>query len=131
MSAENRPLSPHLQIYRPQLTSVLSFMHRFTGSGLAVGTLLLVYWLVAVASGPDAYETAQNLIGSFIGRLFLFGWTVALFYHLCNGIRHLVWDTGRALDLEGVYLGGWLVLIGTGVLTLLSWIFGYVAMGAF
>lgn len=131
MSAENRPLSPHLQIYRPQLTSVLSFMHRFTGSGLAVGTLLLVYWLVAVASGPDAYETAQNLIGSFIGRLFLFGWTVALFYHLCNGIRHLVWDTGRALDLEGVYLGGWLVLIGTGALTLLSWIFGYVAMGAF
>jgi len=131
MSAENRPLSPHLQVYRPQLTSVLSFMHRFTGSGLAVGTLLLVYWLVAVASGPDAYETAQNLIGSFIGRLFLFGWTVALFYHLCNGIRHLVWDTGRALDLEGVYLGGWLVLIGTGVLTLLSWIFGYVAMGAF
>lgn len=131
MSAENRPLSPHLQIYRPQLTSVLSFMHRFTGSGLAVGTLLLVYWLVAVASGPDAYETAQNLIGSFIGRLFLFGWTVALFYHLCNGIRHLVWDTGRALDLEGVYLGGWLVLVGTGALTLLSWIFGYVAMGAF
>jgi len=131
MSAENRPLSPHLQVYRPQLTSVLSFMHRFTGSGLAVGTLLLVYWLVAVASGPDAYETAQNLIGSFIGRLFLFGWTVALFYHLCNGIRHLVWDTGRALDLEGVYLGGWLVLIGTGALTLLSWIFGYVAMGAF
>lgn len=131
MSADNRPLSPHLQVYRPQLTSVLSFMHRFTGSGLAVGTLLLVYWLVAVASGPDAYETAQNLIGSFIGRLFLFGWTVALFYHLCNGIRHLVWDTGRALDLEGVYLGGWLVLIGTGVLTLLSWIFGYVAMGAF
>lgn len=131
MSAENRPLSPHLQVYRPQLTSVLSFMHRFTGSGLAVGTLLLVYWLVAVASGPDAYETAQNLIGSFIGRLFLFGWTVALFYHLCNGIRHLVWDTGRALDLEGVYLGGWLVLVGTGALTLLSWIFGYVAMGAF
>lgn len=131
MSAENRPLSPHLQVYRPQLTSVLSFMHRFTGAGLAVGTLLLVYWLVAVASGPDAYETAQNLIGSFIGRLFLFGWTVALFYHLCNGIRHLVWDTGRALDLEGVYLGGWLVLIGTAALTLLSWIFGYVAMGAF
>jgi len=131
MSADNRPLSPHLQVYRPQLTSVLSFMHRFTGSGLAVGTLLLVYWLVAVASGPDAYETAQNLIGSFIGRLFLFGWTVALFYHLCNGIRHLVWDTGRALDLEGVYLGGWLVLVGTGALTLLSWIFGYVAMGAF
>lgn len=131
MSAENRPLSPHLQVYRPQLTSVLSFMHRLTGAGLAIGTLLLVYWLVAVAAGPAAYETAQALIGSFLGRLLLFGWSVALFYHLCNGIRHLVWDAGYALDLEGVYRGGWAVLIGTGALTLLSWIFAYVAMGAF
>jgi len=131
MPAGNRPLSPHLQVYRPQLTSVLSFIHRLTGAGLAVGTLLLVYWLVAIASGPETYDTAQDLIGSFIGRLFLFGWSVALFYHLCNGIRHLVWDTGHSLDLEGVYRGGWAVLIGTGVLTLLSWIFAYVAMGAF
>jgi len=131
MPAENRPLSPHLQVYRPQLTSVLSFMHRFTGAGLAVGTLLLVYWLVALASGPEAYETARSVIGSFIGRLFLFGWSVALFYHLCNGIRHLVWDMGCALDLEGVYRGGYAVLIGTAVLTLLSWVVAYIAMGAF
>lgn len=131
MPAENRPLSPHLQVYRPQLTSVLSFMHRFTGAGLAVGTLLLVYWLVALASGPEAYETARSVIGSFIGRLFLFGWSVALFYHLCNGIRHLVWDMGCALDLEGVYRGGYAVLIGTVVLTLLSWVVAYIAMGAF
>src|ERR1700741_74027 len=95
--ATARPLSPHLQIYRPQLTSVLSILHRATGIALGVGTLLLVYWLIAVAAGAGAraaYDVAQRLIGSWFGRLLLFGWTLAFFYHLANGVRHLAWDAG-------------------------------------
>ncbi len=126
MAAGDRPLSPHLQVYNPQLTSVLSIMHRITGVALAVGTLLLVYWLAAAAGGPESYAAAQGFIGSFVGRLLLFGWTVALFYHLANGIRHLFWDAGYGYELSAVYRGGWLVVAVTGVLTVLSWIAGYV-----
>ena len=125
MPNSNRPLSPHLQVYRPQLTSMLSILHRITGVALAVGTLLLVYWLAAAATGPDAFATAQELVGSVLGRLLLFGWTVALFYHLCNGIRHLFWDIGYGLELPEVYRSGWLVIGATVVLTLASWILGY------
>jgi succinate dehydrogenase / fumarate reductase cytochrome b subunit len=96
MSSAKRPLSPHLQVYRPQLTSVLSIMHRLTGVGLSVGTLLLVYWLAAAAAGPDSFAAAQDFVGSFLGRLLLFGWTVSLFFHLCNGIRHLFWTRATA-----------------------------------
>ncbi len=130
MSARDRPLSPHLQVYRPQLTMVLSITHRLTGVALAFGTLLLVYWLVAVASGAAAYDTAQGLIGSVLGRLLLFGWSAALFYHLCNGIRHLVWDAGYLLDLPAVYRSGWAVVVATLALTLISWVAGYAAMGS-
>ncbi len=130
MSARDRPLSPHLQVYRPQLTMVLSITHRLTGVALAFGTLLLVYWLVAVASGAAAYDTAQGLIGSVLGRLLLFGWSVALFYHLCNGIRHLIWDAGYLLDLPEVYRSGWAVVVATLALTLISWVAGYAAMGS-
>ncbi len=130
MSAPDRPLSPHLQVYRPQLTSVLSIMHRLTGVALAAGTLLLVYWLVAIASGETAYETARTIIGSFIGRLCLFGWSVALFYHLCNGIRHLFWDIGMGLELPAVYRSGWAVVVATVGLTLASWVAGYTVMGS-
>ncbi len=130
MSARDRPLSPHLQVYRPQLTMVLSITHRLTGVALAFGTLLLVYWLVAVASGAAAYDTAQGLIGSVLGRLLLFGWSVALFYHLCNGIRHLIWDAGYLLDLPAVYRSGWAVVVATLALTLISWVAGYAAMGS-
>ncbi len=131
MPARDLPLSPHLQVYRPQLTMVLSITHRMTGVALAFGTLLLVYWLVAVASGAAAYDTAQGLIGSFLGRLLLFGWSVALFYHLCNGIRHLFWDAGYLRDLTAVYRSGWVVVVATLALTLISWIAGYAAMGSF
>ena len=131
MSSHNRPLSPHLQIYRPQLTSMLSILHRIAGVGLSVGTLLLVYWLVAIAAGAEAYQTAELLIGSFVGRLLLFGWTLALFYHLFNGIRHLFWDMGYGLELPEVYRSGGAVLIATLGFTLLSWFLGYAAMGAF
>ena len=122
MKSADRPISPHLQIYRWQLTSVLSILHRAAGIVLSAGAILLVWWLVAAASGPDAYEGVTNFLGSWIGLLLLFGWTAALFYHLCNGIRHLVWDTGQALDLKSTYLGGWLVIGGTAVLTVVTWI---------
>ena len=130
MPAPDRPLSPHLQVYRPQLTSVLSIIHRLTGVALAFGTLLLVYWLVAVASGAAAYDTAQGLIGSVLGRLLLFGWSVALFYHLCNGIRHLIWDAGFLLELPAVTRSGWAVVVATLALTLISWVAGYAARGS-
>ena len=126
---QSRPLSPHLQVYRPQFTSVISIFHRITGVGLWAGTLLLVYWLVAAATGAEAYETARDLIGSILGRLLLFGWTVALFYHLCNGIRHLFWDIGVGLELRASFVSGMTVLAATVILTLAAWSAGYSVMG--
>ena len=124
MRSDPRPLSPHLQIYRWQLTSVLSILHRATGIALGAGTLLLVWWLVAAAQGPDAYARVQGFLGSWVGLLLLFGWSLALYYHLCNGLRHLWWDTGRGLDLRSVYAGGWTVLAATAVLTAITWVAG-------
>ena len=129
MATDNRPLSPHLQVYRPQLTSVLSIFHRMTGIALALGTLMLAWWLVAAASGPDAFETVQGFIGSIVGRLLLLGWTFALLYHLCNGIRHLMWDTGRGFEITTAYASGWLVVIAASVLTIVVWVLGYAALG--
>ena len=125
--AAKRPLSPHLQVYRPQLTSVLSILHRITGLALASGTLLLVWWLVAAAVGPEAYATASGFIGSWLGLFMLLGWSAALFYHLANGIRHLVWDAGFGFELETVYRSGWAVVIATVALTALAWLIGLVA----
>lgn len=125
MASAKRPLSPHLQVYRFQWTMLLSISHRITGVGLAVGTPLLVYWLAAAATGPEAFDTAQVVVGSFIGRLFLFGWTFALFYHLCNGIRHMVWDLGIGLGLEEAYRSGLVMVATAATLTILSWIIGY------
>jgi succinate dehydrogenase / fumarate reductase cytochrome b subunit len=124
MKPANRPLSPHLQIYRWQLTSVLSIIHRATGLLLGAGTVVLVWWLVAAASGPEAYDGVEYFLGSWLGLLLLFGWTLSVFYHLCNGIRHLVWDTGHSLDLKSTYIGGWLVIGGTAALTFIAWVAG-------
>jgi succinate dehydrogenase / fumarate reductase cytochrome b subunit len=121
MRSADRPISPHLQIYRWQLTSVLSILHRAAGVALSTGTVVLVWWLIAAASTPEAFEAATGFLYSWLGLLLLFGWSVALFYHLCNGIRHLVWDTGHALDLRSTYLGGWFVLGGTAALTVIAW----------
>jgi succinate dehydrogenase / fumarate reductase cytochrome b subunit len=128
MATGNRPLSPHLQVYKPQLTSVLSILHRLTGIALAIGTLLLVWWLVAAASGPEAYDAAQGFIGSILGRLLLLGWTFALFYHLANGIRHLAWDSGWGFELSTAYSTGWAVVIVSIVLTLIAGVGGYAAL---
>lgn len=124
-----RPLSPHLQVYRPQLTSVLSITHRGTGIALALGSGLLCYWLFALAGGAEAYADAQSVLGSWFGRLVLLGFTFALFYHLCNGIRHLFWDAGYGLELDTVYTSGWTVVFGSIVLTLLAWGAGYLVRG--
>jgi succinate dehydrogenase / fumarate reductase cytochrome b subunit len=124
MMSDPRPLSPHLQIYRWQLTSVMSILHRVSGIALAVGAILVVSWLGAASDGPESYTAFQHFMGSWFGLLLLFGWSVALFYHLCNGIRHLWWDTGRGLELKSVYRGGWTVLAATAALTVLAWIAG-------
>ena len=125
MAQTERPLSPHLQVYRPQITSILSILHRLTGIVLGVGTLLLAWWLIAAALGPGAYADAEWFISSWVGRLVLLGFTFSLFYHLCNGIRHLGWDIGWGFDLPVLHVTGWLVLLAAMGLTLLAWILGY------
>ncbi len=130
MSEAQRPLSPHLTVYRPQLTSVLSILHRMTGVALGAGTLLLVWWLAAAASGPESFATVQAFTGSVIGRVLLLGWTWALLYHLCNGIRHLFWDAGLGYELATVTRSGWAVVAASAALTLAVWILGYAARGA-
>ena len=127
----NRPISPHLQVYKPQLTSVLSILHRITGVALAVGTILLVYWLIAAASGPEAFASAEALIGSWLGRILLFGWTFALYFHLTNGIRHLFWDAGFGFELKTVYASGWTAVALAVALTLVSFIAGFVLAGGY
>lgn len=129
MASAERPLSPHLQIYKPQISSVLSILHRATGMVLAIGLLQLAWWLIAAASGPDAFATVQDFIGSWFGRLILFGFTWALFYHLLNGIRHLGWDLLIGLDVPTMTKTGWAVVIGSVVLTILTWIVAYAVRG--
>ncbi len=124
MAQGERPLSPHLEVYKPQLTSVLSILHRMTGVALAGGTLFLTWWLIAAAMGPDAYAFTQSIWGSWFGYLVLFGFSVSLFFHLCNGIRHLFWDIGQGYELETVYRSGWSVLAATAVLTFAAWVIG-------
>jgi succinate dehydrogenase / fumarate reductase cytochrome b subunit len=125
MTSRDRPLSPHLQIYRWQWTMLLSIVHRMTGVALAVGTLLLVWWLVAIAMGPETYATVQAVMNHWFGRLVLLGFTWALFYHLSNGIRHLFWDAGRGYELSTGYGTAWLVVLASIVLTGLAWLAGY------
>ena len=118
----HRPLSPHLQIYRPQITSVLSILHRGTGIILAAGALLTVVWLLAVAIGPEAFELASGLVSSIPGKIMVFVWSACTAYHLCNGVRHLAWDAGFGFELPQVYLTGKLVLAGTLLITAGVWL---------
>jgi len=128
---KQRPLSPHLLIYRPQITSVLSITHRFAGVALSFGALVLTYWLTSAAYGPEAFARAQGALGSWFGRLVLFALTFALFFHLCNGIRHLAWDVGWGFEMNQLRATGWLVVAAALVLTLASWFAAYtVAAGA-
>jgi succinate dehydrogenase / fumarate reductase, cytochrome b subunit len=124
-----RPLSPHLTIYRPMLTMMMSIVHRITGIALYAGTLLLAWWLLAAASGPNAYALFQSVASNFIGRIVLLGYTWALVHHMLGGLRHLIWDTGHGL---GAAEREWLVranLVGSIVLTIFLWIVGGYLMG--
>lgn len=125
-----RPLSPHLQVYKPQLTSITSILHRISGVVLSVGLLYLVCWLIAAAEGQEEFDRLQDFNGSFIGRLLLFGWSSAFFYHLLNGMRHLAWDAGWGFELPAAYKTGWAAIIGAVALTLLAFALGYYQMGA-
>ena len=128
MSAVNRPvsrpLSPHLQVYRPQLTSMLSILHRLTGIALSIGALYLAVWVICAAASPSTYTYFQSFNGSIAGRIVLGGWLFCLFYHLCNGIRHLFWDAGYGFELKDVYRSGWIVVVVSLVATALSWLVG-------
>ncbi len=120
-----RPLSPHLQIYRPMLTMMMSIAHRITGASLAVGFALLTWWLVAVSIGPEAYAVVNQFFSGLIGRLLLFLFTWALIHHMLGGIRHLIWDTGTGLDKTSIEVFAWLTIISSIVLTVLIWVVGY------
>jgi succinate dehydrogenase / fumarate reductase, cytochrome b subunit len=119
-----RPMSPHLQVYRFQTSMALSIGNRLSGVAVSVGTLLLVWWLVAAASGPAAFDTVQRFIGSPIGLLLLFAWTVGLVFHTVNGLRHLAWDAGYGFRLPEVRRNNLLIIAATVVLTLLIWAIG-------
>ncbi len=121
----NRPISPHLQVYKPQISSALSIFHRITGCALGAGTLLLTLWLVSAASGVGAFSVVQAILASWIGILVLIGFTAALFYHFCNGIRHLAWDACKGFELPVMHRTGMLVLAATVVLTAGFWIIGF------
>lgn len=119
-----RPLSPNIQNYRPQLTSVLSIVNRITGVVLSLCAVVLVIWLIAAATGPQAYTAVQGAIASWPGQVMLFASTFAFFMHLCGGIRHLVWDTVHGFELRSIYASGWLVVAAAVLLTTAAWIAG-------
>ena len=116
-----RPLSPHLQVYRLLINMVMSILHRMTGAALYVGTLLLAWWLVAIASGPKQYEVVASFFASLPGQVLLIGYTWALVHHMLGGIRHLIWDTGRGFSLRSINVLSWLTIIGSVTLTALIW----------
>jgi succinate dehydrogenase / fumarate reductase cytochrome b subunit len=117
-----RPLSPNIQIYRPQLTSVLSIANRVAGVVLSLYAVVLVVWLVAAADGPYAYATVHVVIQSWVGEILLFGCTFSFFLHLCGGIRHLIWDAGYGFELRTIYASGWTVVVVSTALTVITWI---------
>ena len=121
---DSRPLSPHLSIYRPLINMVMSILHRLTGASLYFGTLLLAAWLLATAMGEQQFQMVNALFAHPIGKLVLFGYTWALCHHMLGGIRHLIWDTGRGLEIWQVNVLSWLTILGSVVLTLALWAFG-------
>lgn len=116
-----RPLSPHLSIYRWQITNTLSILHRLTGVALSAGLVLIAVWLIAVAWCPELFDGIRTVLASIPGKLALFGWTAAFYYHLANGIRHLGWDMGAGFAMRDVTRSGWVVVVFTVVMTLITW----------
>ncbi|MBB43507.1 MAG: succinate dehydrogenase, cytochrome b556 subunit [Rhodospirillaceae bacterium] len=128
MTPGQRPLSPHLQVYKPEFTSASSIFHRITGVALAAGTILLVVWFVAAGVDGAAFNSMQSFWGTIIGQLLLGGWSFAFFYHLCNGIRHLFWSTGRGFDLSSARNSALIMLFASLFLTGAAWVWGFLLM---
>ncbi|MCG8379270.1 MAG: succinate dehydrogenase, cytochrome b556 subunit [Proteobacteria bacterium] len=124
MKSVKRPLSPHLQVYKPQLTSILSITHRGTGVFLSLGALLLTFWLVGLASGEVIYNNLQQHITAWYGKLILIAFIFSLYYHLANGIRHLFWDIGLGLEISTTYISGYVTVAASIILTVVTIIFG-------
>ena len=119
---DKRPMSPHIQIYKMPITAKLSVLHRGTGAVLFLGLILMVWVLAAAAGGADSWASMHGFLDSWFGNLVLFGFTFSLYYHFCNGIRHLIWDLGKGLSVEEAHKSARVVLIATAVLTVLTWI---------
>jgi succinate dehydrogenase / fumarate reductase cytochrome b subunit len=122
MAELKRPLSPHLGVYKWQVSNTLSILHRLTGVFLSLGAIALVAWIVSAASGPEDYASVQGFLGGWFGLLLLFGFSAAFFYHLGNGIRHLFWDAGYGFEKEFARLSGWFTFGAAAVVTLLFWL---------
>ena len=120
MASPNRPLSPHIQVYRPQITSVLSILHRITGVGMTLAAVLIVWWFLAAATSAEYFATVDGIITSWIGGLILIGSLVAFWFHFCNGVRHLFWDAGYGFDLDMVDKSGKTVIVATAVLSVIT-----------
>ena len=125
-----RPLSPHLQIYKPMLTMMMSIIHRMTGAALYFGSLLLAWWLIAAATGPEYFDFVNGLAGSLIGKLVLFGYTWALIHHMFGGIRHFIWDTGSGFELTTIEFMARASIVASLGLTALIWALALHLMGA-
>ena len=126
---DSRPLSPHLSIYKPMLTMIMSIVHRVTGAALYVGTILMVWWLLAAAAGPASYTNVQWFMGTIIGRIILFGYTWALIHHALGGVRHLVWDMGYGYGRTEREFLARASIIGSVALTVMLWVIGFFSMG--
>ena len=121
-AARPRPTSPHLQIYSPMINMVMSIVHRMTGAALYFGSLLLAIWLIAAAIGPEPFNQVNTLFGSLIGRVVLIGYTWALLHHMFGGIRHLIWDTGRGLEIKTADFMCWASIIASVLVTAVIWL---------
>ncbi|MCP4318558.1 MAG: succinate dehydrogenase, cytochrome b556 subunit [Hyphomicrobiales bacterium] len=126
-ATQNRPLSPHLSVYRLYPTMVMSIVHRITGAALYFGTVLVAWWLIATAAGPAYFEFTNAIFGSILGRLVLFAYTWALLHHMIGGIRHLVWDTGRGLEKDVSTKIAWATLVVSVALTIILWAIALIA----
>ena len=124
MNDSDRPLSPHLSVYRWPITMTLSILHRATGAGLSVGFAVLAMWLLSMATGPERYQAMNELLQTPIGCLLLIGWSFAFFFHLANGVRHLFWDVGRGFEKSQANASAWFVIILAVALTIALWTLG-------
>ena len=129
MASSERPMTPHILIYRWEITMILSTLHRMTGICLCGGTILLVFWLTCAALGPEAFEIAQSIVGHWLGQLALWYFTWCLFYHMFNGIRHMAWDAGYGFEIQTLRITGWLVYLAAAGATVFSVLLGYWWLG--